>query len=106
MNNLVKSKKRNKRVLKYMMKNRKNVYNFKKGDIVSIKEHFINEQINGITHVTVGFRFIIIDVDKHDKTIKVKHKLHTLTETKHLLYYNIQWFEKEKLDLDIINIYK
>jgi hypothetical protein len=38
MNNLGKWKKRNKRVLKYMMKNRNEVYNFQTGDIVSIKD--------------------------------------------------------------------
>ena len=106
MNNLKNCKKRNKKVLKYMMKNRKNVYNFNKGDIVSIKEDIVNTKINGTVEYSTGFRFIIVKIDKHDKKIKVRHKLDIIKGNKHLSYYDIDLFEKEKLDLDIINIYK
>ena len=88
------------------MKNRNEVYNFQIGDIVSIKDQFLNESINGSIYDTTGFRFFIIDVDKHYKTIKVKHKLDSIEGYNHLEYHNIEWFEKEKLDLDIINIHK
>ena len=106
MNNLKECKKRNKRVLKYMIDNRNEIYNFKKGDYVSIKKQFLDKMINGSNRNTFGFRFMIIKINKNVNGIKIRNKLDSSKEDKFLKYYNIEWFEKERLDLDIVNIHK
>ena len=106
MNNLKECKKRNKHVLKYMIKNRNDMYNFKEGNFVSIKKQFLNEMINGRKNHTLGFRFMIIKINKDGNGIKIRDKLDSSKGDHYLKYYNIEWFEKEKLDLDIINIHK
>lgn len=106
MNNLKECKKRNKRVLTFMIKNRKNIYNFKKGNFVSIKEQFLNEMINGRKNHTFGYRFVIVKISEDGNCVKIRDKLDSSKGNKFLKYYNIEWFGKEKLDLDIVNIHK
>jgi hypothetical protein len=97
--NIRKMKRRNKGVLKYMMKNRKHIYNIKTGDYVALKDEYSSIYVDFIT----GFRFKVLEVDNTDNTLLLKDKYDNSGDYK---YYDKDLFEKEKLDLDIINVYK